>query len=423
MTIKVFPRTFHGDLTMIGSKSLSHRYLIGAALANQPSRLNNLMISEDTTATLDSLKAMGAIVKGENIQGPLQVNKALTLHMHASGSSLRFLIPQALRFNQPVTFTGKDRLPERSLAAYAALANSEGWTFDSPAGKKWLPLKVQGPLKAGGFSIDDQISSQFVTGLLMALPLLDGDSKIILTKKAVSKPYIDMTLDVLKDFGIIVHIEDDGFKIPGNQTYHPVNTTIEGDYSHSIFFIAGALLGGNLTLHGLPIKSLQGDIAGLEVIQSMGGDLTHKAGTVTVKQSSLKEASIDLTDTPDLAPMLMALSAFSEGATTFNHVDRLKHKESDRLSVMKHTLNQMGVDSEIDANTLTVHGGHKSFQSHTPFETFNDHRIAMTLAMLAPKAKAPYIIRNVECTLKSYPDFLQDYEAIGGTYIQVGETL
>lgn len=419
MDIRVFPTQFKGEVSLIGSKSLSHRTLIAASLAESQSELHGLMDSNDITATVDILKAFGMRQEGVIYQGPLNVLNPLRVHAKASGSTLRFLIPIALLFDQPITFTGEDRLPERSLAAYAACFEGHPVSF-SRTQAPWLPLTVQGPLKPGTFHLDASISSQFISGLLFALPLLAGDSALVLEGKITSEPYIQMTLDVLNAFRIVVDYDPPIIKIPGFQTYHAVNETIEGDYSHSIFFLAGALMNGELTLHNLKETSVQGDRQIIEWLRQMGAKLPQDSSRVHVSRSKLSPFHGSLSNHPDLAPMLMALAASIPGPSHFYDLERLNHKESKRLDVMRTLLESIQVPVTGDASHLMIDGV-KSFQLHGAYETFDDHRMAMTLLMMAAHAQGPYIIKGVECLEKSYPEFLSVYASIGGRFERLGE--
>ena len=423
MDVKIFPTTFNGHLNMVGSKSLSHRYLIGAALSNEPSTLTNLMDSLDIKATKEILESMGAALSHDHVHGPLKTLPKTVLNAHASGSTLRFTIPLAMTFDEPVIFDGKDRLPKRSLEAFQDVFLSKGLTFNPLKKPNWLPLEVKGPIQPGDYFIKGNISSQFVSGLLWVLPFLEGDSRILLDKNMASISYIQMTLDVLKDFNVQTTFTDDIIWVPGSQKVTPLIKTIEGDYSHSVFFLSGALLGGAITLNHLPEKSLQGDQKVVAFLKSMGAFIQRKNDSITVKNQSLKGSMFDLDDTPDLAPMLIALSAFVDGKSVFKGLSRLKHKESDRLTEMKKILTQLAVSFKGDDQTLEVFGKNTLFEAKSAFDAANDHRIAMTLAMLAPKAKTPFIIQGFECIDKSYPTFLNDYLALGGKYEILEETV
>jgi 3-phosphoshikimate 1-carboxyvinyltransferase len=393
--------------------------LIAASLSPFQSELNGLMQSVDISATLSILKAFGLQNEAPYFKGPLSCETPLQVNAKASGSTLRFLIPLALLFDQPITFTGEDRLPERSLDAYARCFKDHPVRF-SRHQAPWLPLTVQGPLKPGTFTVDASLSSQFVSGLMVALPLLPGDSKIILEGKIASEPYIQMTLEVLRKSRIEITYNPPEIIIPGYQTYQPIQETVEGDYSHSIFFLAGALMNGDLTMHNLNPTSIQGDQKGLEWLQAMGGNITWNHTHLTVNTSTLQPFNGSLEHHPDLAPMLMALAASIPLTSHFYDLERLNHKESRRLDAMVTLLKRMNIDVTGDASHLQILG-QPHFHLDGAFHTHADHRLAMTLLMMAAKAHQPYIVRGVECVDKSYPEFLDVYRAIGGRFETIGD--
>ncbi len=419
MDVRVFPTEFKGHVDLIGSKSLSHRMLIAASLSPFQSELNGLMQSVDISATLSILKAFGLQSESPYFKGPLSCEAPLQVNAKASGSTLRFLIPLALLFEHPITFTGEDRLPERSLDAYARCFKDHHVTF-SRRQAPWLPLTVQGPLKPGTFTLDASLSSQFVSGLLFALPLLPGDSKIILEGKIASEPYIQMTLEVLRKSRIEISYNPPEIIIPGYQTYQSIQEIVEGDYSHSIFFLAGALMNGDLSIHNLNPSSIQGDHQVIKWLQGMQGKLTWNHDHLTVKKSTLQPFNGSMEHHPDLAPMLMALAASIPETSHFYDLERLNHKESRRLDAMVTLLKRMNVDVSGDARHLQIKG-QPQFHLEGALHTHADHRLAMTFLMMAARATRPYIVRGVECVDKSYPEFLDVYRAIGGRFETIGD--
>lgn len=420
MKLKVYPTEFHGTVSLIGSKSLSHRTLIVAACAEGLSILEGLMESDDIRATTDALKALGATVEGSRVEGPL--NRApQTIEAGASGSTLRMMIPQALRMNEPITFTGKQRLPYRSLAAYEGVF-AGSVRFEHPQ-ETWLPLTVQGPLHSGTYRLDPTASSQFVSGLLMALPLCEGDSRIEFTEPLVSKPYVMMTLSVLEAFGVTWTEEANGYSFKAPQKLTPRRYTVEGDFSQSLFFLAGGLLGGHLTLHNLPQTSVQGDFEVIEWLNHAGGHIVYEQNGWKVRTHALEALRVDLTDHPDTAPMLMALAGLTPGRHRFKGVSRLIDKESDRLAALQETLASWGVPTQQENDTFWIEGK-GSFTALEPLKTYEDHRLAMSYLMCAPKACTPYIVEGVECIAKSYPNFLEVYRSIGGRFdVLEGDTV
>jgi 3-phosphoshikimate 1-carboxyvinyltransferase len=422
MDIRVYPSTFQGSVSLIGSKSLSHRYAILASLSDQPSQLRGLMDADDIDATKQCLAALGATIHEKTIKGPLKHKDFVRLDAHASGSTIRFLLPFSLLFSKTVEWQGRHRLPKRSLLAYQESLVEHGVTMVPLVQDQWLPLRVEGQLQPGHYYIKANVSSQFVSGLLMTLPFLNGDSKITLIDEVNSLPYIHMTLAVLKDFGISVEASFPNFFIRGRQKVNPVDITIEGDYSHSVFFLAGAILGGQLALHNLPEHSRQGDAEILNILKKSKVQFEHENGTIAINKQRCSPFQLSMKNIPDLAPMLIALAGFLEGTSEFSDIQRLNTKESPRLTVMTHILSQLKVPYELKEDSLKI-TGIPFFSGQQVFEAHDDHRIAMTLLMLAPKAKEPYIIKGVECIAKSFPKFLKVYQDIGGKFEILGGSL
>ena len=419
MDIRVFPTTFLGHVDVIGSKSLSHRYVIAACLSEEESEIHGVMDSEDLKATISILQSLGATIALPLVKGPLHKVPSTSLNASASGSTLRFLIPVAMQLGQPITFVGKERLPFRSLQPFQETFAKLGVQFTPLQDDAWLPLTVKGPLFPGTYTLDASVSSQFITGLLWVLPFLKKDSMIIFSSPIASKPYMEMTIKVLKQYGVTIHLYTDRLIIPGNQKVKPIKHTIESDYSHSVFFLAGALLNGSLSLSSFPKVSLQGDQQVLQYLAKMGAVIDHQEDTLHVNAQPLKGCDLDFLDYPDLAPMFLALSGFVQGTTRFFNLHRLADKESSRFTVMKEIFDYIGVAYQGDDQCFIVQGKDE-FTASGPLQTYQDHRIAMTLLMLAGKAKAPYVIQGVECLQKSYPNFLDVYQTIGGRFEIIG---
>ena len=415
MSVRIFPSKLQGSLRVIGSKSLSHRYMIGAALASGTSTLTQCMQSDDLEATKHMLTALGAHIEGDTVRGPLHFKADKTLNANASGSTLRFLIPLALLSSHPTRFTGEARLPFRSLASYKTMFEAKNLTFKTPSDTRWLPLEVQGPLRAGRFEIDGSVSSQFVSGLMFALPLLEGDSEIVMTSPLQSEPYVAMTLKVLKDFGVKVEQTPYGYHIPGQQTYTPVHTTIESDYSHSVFFLAAGAASGPIELSHFKPDSVQGDRVVLSLLQTMGAKSQHVGDTLRIERSILKPFHADFEDTPDLVPMMGLLAATIDGVSTLRGLARLKHKESDRLEALRILLTHLGVTHTLQDDVLTIIGTGQLSTNHV-LPTFEDHRWVMALSMLAPFMREPYVLEEIDSVNKSYPEFFKAYQALGGQF-------
>ncbi len=394
MTVTVKKSTLCGEVSAPPSKSDAHRCLIAAALSEK-SQVSNIAESEDIKATISCLNALGADVRSEEdnmkIGGlnPFDLPDDLTLDCAESGSTLRFLIPLCLVSGKKITLKGRGRLMERPQSVYEDICSSRGLLFER--GEEYITLR--GPLKSGEFKVAGDVSSQFITGLLYALPLLLGDSRIIIEGTLESKPYIDMTLDTLRRFGIKIEQTDYGYFVGGNQKYLPQSVTVEGDYSNAAFLDAFNLLGGSVTVTGLNENSLQGD----KIYRKMYEDL--KSG---VKQ-------FDLSNCPDLAPIMFALSAVLGGAQ-FTGTKRLKIKESDRAEVMGQELSKFGIDVTVGENSVTVKKGELKKPSSTLYG-HNDHRIVMSLAVLCSVTGGK--IEGAEAVSKSFPDFFRKISTLG----------
>ena len=409
--------TLSGEIDAISSKSLSHRYMIAASLARGTSYVSNVLDSVDLTATIDILKNLGINItnKGNDykiVSTGLNVSK-LNLNAYESGSTIRFFIPIAWLFNSYSTFIGSTTLGSRPLSVYDEIAKEFNYKLVKTNGN--FPIKVKGPLRSGTYHIDGSISSQFVTGLLFSLPLVDGNSVISFKDEIASKSYIDLTVDVLKQSGIIIREENNKYLIEGNQKYQVINNVVEADYSQVAFFIVASIItNSTIKINNLNFDSLQGDKAILDIVEQMGVTLIKANKTLIIKPSGiLKPITIDLYDIPDLGPILMVLASSLNDTTTFLNIDRLYIKESNRLRAMQLNLEKQGIKFDIKDNTLKLTGV-SEFKGNVTFETFNDHRIAMALSVYALNAKKPVTIKDYPVVSKSYPLFYEDLVKIGG---------
>ncbi len=413
MNIVVKPSVLHGSVYMIASKSLSHRYLIGAALSEEPSMLHGLMESNDIQATKNALSNLGAVIDGCSVQGGFPHISNTQINAGASGSTVRFLIPVALLQDKPVVFTGEQRLPERSLRAYETLFTAKGYTYERLT-EKHLPVRIGGPLKPGIYEIGGGVSSQFISGLLFALPLLDGNSEIRIIQPFESRSYVKLTIAVLDSFGIKIEETTEGFLVPGNQKYQPLDITVEGDYSQAAFFIVAGLIGKqSIKLKHLNPDSLQGDRRILEIVATMGAKLTWSHQVLEVHPSHTKGTDIDLADIPDLGPPLMLLAALSEGTTIFHNIKRLRYKESDRVAAMQQVLNTFGVTNIVSEETMTIKGS-KTLNGDISLDSYDDHRIAMTVIIASLRCGGDIELTRAATIEKSYPDFIDVFKRLGG---------
>ncbi|MBQ8868650.1 MAG: 3-phosphoshikimate 1-carboxyvinyltransferase [Oscillospiraceae bacterium] len=394
MRVKIEKSVAQGVAKAPPSKSMAHRALICGALSKE-SRIYNLAASEDIKATLGCLKALGA--KIEEIDGgikicaldPVSAPENAELFCNESGSTLRFFVPLCMLSGKKITLKGSRRLFERPLSIYEEICKDQGIELV----KGGDSVTVCGRLKSGSYSVAGNISSQFITGLLFALPLLEGDSKLEVTGKFESASYIDLTLSALNAFGIEIKREANVFYIKGSQSYKNAEYTVEGDMSNAAFLEGFNLLGGDVTVEGINDNTLQGDRAYIDMYKGL-----------------LKgKKSFDLSDCPDLAPVMFALSAFHGGAT-FTGTARLKIKESDRASAMAEELLKFGIDCEIKENSVEIKKG----KLVAPTENLwghNDHRIVMALSLLLSKTGGS--IEGAEAVKKSYPDFFEVIKNLG----------
>lgn len=393
MIVSIKPSRACGVLCAPPSKSAAHRALICAALSGG-AEVKNIEYSEDISATLDCVEALGATVeRHENsafVGGLSPQNiKECTLNCRESGSTLRFLIPLCMLSGKRINLTGAPRLFERNLKIYEDLAEKNNIFF----GKTDNGITVCGKLQSGEYNIPGNISSQFITGLLLALPWLSGDSTINIVGSFESAPYVVVTVDTLKHFGISVERLGNSYKIKGGQSYTANDITVEGDYSNAAFLDGFNLLGGDVSVEGLFENSLQGD----KIYREMYRDL--KGG----------KREFCLADCPDLAPVMFALSAALGGAH-FTGTRRLKIKESDRAEAMRQELLKFGINVLVGENDVTVENG----TLKVPTEVLcghNDHRIVMSLALLCSVTGGK--IEGAEAVAKSYPDFFQRIKTLG----------
>lgn len=418
MNVIVKPHKLSGDVVIPPSKSLSHRAIIAASLASGKSVISNVLYSKDILATIGAMRACGAnIVEYDNyleITGSKVIRKENVIEANESGSTIRFMIPIALVNSEPVTFTGKNNLVKRPLDTFLEIFDKQGIQYSKK--EDYLPLEVNGGLKPGDFYIRGDISSQFITGLLYALPLLDGNSTIYITTNLESKGYVDLTLDMLKKFNIeIENINYQKFIVKGNQEYKPCDYTIEGDFSQSAFFLVADTLGADITLHAMNPLSHQGDKKIIQDILDLGGKITFNEDKLKAYPTKTKGCVIDFSQSPDLGPALSVLGALSKGTTEFINASRLRIKECDRITCMKEELEKLGAQIVENPDGMVILGVDKL--NGGVVDSHNDHRVAMALAMASLKAKDNIKILNAECVSKSYPNFWEVFESIGGEVV------
>lgn len=403
MDVKIKPKKLHGSVTVPPSKSVAHRMIIAAALADGISTISNLSPSVDILATMDCMRSLGAGIDFENntavIEGMITPPDKAVLNCHESGSTMRFLIPVACALGVNAKFIGEGKLPQRPITPFVEEFPKHGISFEFEKSDCSLPCSVLGKLTSGRFEIDGGISSQFITGLMFALPLLQNDSEIILKSHLESKPYIDITMGVLKDFGCEIVETNTGYFIKGGQKLKPFSGDVEGDYSQSAFFYVANALGSDLKINGLKPKSFQGDKAIVEICGSF-------------ISSNQKPFQIDCSDIPDLVPILSVLACFCKGKSRIENVARLRIKECDRLNAMEDCLNKIGAKVTGGADFLEIDGVDQLKGGEV--DAYNDHRIAMAMSVAATMCNEPLVIHGAECVRKSFPDFFDVYKSLGG---------
>ncbi len=406
-TILITPSFLKGELDIITSKSYAHRALIIASLANGISTIHNMPLSQDVEATKAALKHFGVLIDGEKIDARKLQYDQTPIDCFASGSTLRMLIPMSMAIFEHVIFQGTERLFQRPLDVYETLFKNQIKRLNH------TQLEVKGPIHDHHFKVDGSKSSQFISGLLMMSPRLSRDVTIEIEHALTSKSYVDMTIDIMKHFGVHVHVDQHTYTISKTASYQPRSIDIEGDYSQAAFFLVAGIIGHPIHVKGLKKDSKQGDAKVLDIITNMGGALTWTHEGVIASPSQTHGITIDLDDIPDLGPILMVLAALSKGTSVFKNVDRLTFKESDRLHTMMHVLDQLGVMHVYENNTLSIEGV-ESFQGHVTLSSEDDHRIAMTIAIASIRAQHPIVLTHAEAIQKSYPQFYDVYRSLGG---------
>lgn len=483
MDIKVFPGQLRGTVQAPPSKSLAHRALICAALADGESVIRGISGSKDMDATIGCIRALGARVQRSGdecrIRGifaeaspalpgsaeeramhpdlaedsPASPGSAEERTMHPdlaedspalldcieSGSTLRFMLPVAAALGGGAAFTGRGKLPERPMTPLADEMKRKGVEF-LPGGRDQLPFSIRGKLRSGHFTIPGNVSSQYISGLLFALPLLDGDSAIHISGKWESASYIALTLDMIRQFGVEVRETEDGFAMSGGQRYRACECAVEGDYSNGAFWLVAGAMGSELEVGSLSPDSVQGDRAVIRILRGMGACCEQSepgqtavsvGGTPSLRTcgGALRGVTVDCSDIPDIVPVLSVAAAAAEGETTFLNAGRLRIKESDRLAAMAEVLAALGADVAELEDSLTVRGSlpvpdtrHEAapageagvLRGGCEVDGHNDHRIVMSAAIAALRCSEPVIIRGAEAVTKSYPDFFDVFRALGG---------
>lgn len=410
MNVKITPTKLMGRVNAPSSKSFSHRMIIAAALADGVSEITNITQSVDITATVNAMTALGAKIIEDGstftIKG-IGSNPAKRAFVDCceSGSTLRFVIPIAGAVGCDAEFTGKGKLPTRPITPYIREMSEHNITFDY---MNTMPFSMSGKMTGGIYNIEGDISSQFISGLLFALPLCKESSEIRLMTKLQSKPYVDMTVSALRCFGIkITETYVDGllvYMINGGQKYTPCNQCVEGDYSQAAFFFVANALGSEINIHNLNKNTTQGDKKILEILSNIGyNDMT---------KSIMEPFIIDVSDIPDLVPVLAVLGCFTKGKCRLINAQRLKIKESNRLVAIADALNAIGGNLIANDDSLEIYPVKKFCGGEV--DGCNDHRIVMAAAIASTMSDDEVVIKGAEAINKSYPGFFDDFRKLGG---------
>lgn len=382
-----------GEVTIPPSKSVAHRAMICSFLAGG-GEVAPIIDSKDMQAMK---QVITSIQKGED-----------TLDCIESGNTSKFIIPVVAELGRKVTITGSGTLLKRPIGEYLKILPAHGVTCICDGG---LPLSMEGKLKSGRYEVAGNVSSQYITGLLLALPILEGDSEIVLTTELQSKPYVDMTIQVMADYGVHVEETAKGYYVKGNQTYQKRNYTVEGDWSQAAFFLAAGVINGDITLKGLNINGAQGDKEIVNVLKRFGAEIEISENAIRAKKSNLKGSKVNVSNMPDTVPSLAVAAAFAEGTTLIEGAERLRYKESDRLESVISNLKKMGVHVEEKPDGMLIKGG---TVQDANLSGYQDHRIVMAFSVAALCANGETSITDAESVAKTYPQFFEDYHLLGG---------
>ena len=461
MKVIIKPSILKGRIKAVSSKSHIHRVILAASLCEEKTIIKNVNMSEDILATIKCAEEIGTkitFIDNEVIVFPKGVNSfdeisldnsevTKNFNCNESGSTLRFILPIIGALNLRANIFGKGRLVERPNELLVNELEKNGMNVTSFFGKKQngfdkkleekleekslkntdetfynkelenensaKMFEVSGQLKPGKYFLDGNVSSQYFTGLLFALPLLSGDSEIVLKSPLQSKGYVDLTIETLNTFGIKIKENNNGYTVLGGQKYiSPKEVTGQGDWSNGAFFLVAGALGGEITVDGLSINSTQGDKEIVNIIKAIGADVTVKNNSVTVKKNQINAIKKDVSNIPDLAPIMAVLASVATGESDFFNGERVRLKECDRLYAMQECLYKIGANITEKPDGLIIKG--RENLKGGSVNSFNDHRIVMAIAVASVVSKGEIQINNAEAIAKSYPKFFEDFAALGG---------
>lgn len=394
MKAVIKPSALKGEINLIPSKSFAHRAIICNMLGGNEGKIEGLYPSVDINATLNCAKAI------------LIDDKVKQLDCSESGSTLRFLLSVAGAIGGEFVFLGKGKLMERPIDELGKVLMEHGVKVE-----KTDRITLSGKLKAGKYAIRGDISSQYISGLLMALPILDGDSEIVLTTPLASAPYVDITISVLNKYGIKIEKTDNGFFVKGNQKYLSIDYVVEGDWSNAGYFLVASAITGEIKVGGLNDCSVQGDKYILSVIEKAGLKVNYDGKFYSVTKGKINAFKYSAKHCPDIVPATAVLGAFADGVSQITDIERLKIKESDRVKSIITMLNSFGINAEEKEDSLYIYGG--EVKSGT-VDSFNDHRIVMASSILSSFSDGESEILNSGAVAKSYPTFFDDLKKLNG---------
>lgn len=455
--IRLLPSKLQGTINVPASKSISHRSLISGALAKGETVIRGGILSDDVLATVEALRALGsridlvapgALMHERGVSKEWAMGSLVDFHVKGnppgrldnrnkrwekkeiyqtvptidcreSATTLRLLIPLSTLYERSCCFIGRGRLADRPLEEYYRIFDREGIPYKNTEGK--LPLMIEGSIGAGTYYMQGDVSSQFISGLMMALPLLQQDSRICLTTPLESSAYVELTRQVLADFGVwIEKISDKEFAISGNQCYRSRDYILEGDFSQAAFWLVAGVISpytdNRILCTNLNVDSLQGDRQIVDILTEMGGKSTQGVDGLQIRSSSrLKGLDIDGTNIPDLIPILAVTLSVSQGYSRVYGIKRLRLKESDRLSATVRQLSKLGADIREVGDEIHICG--QPYLRGGTVDACNDHRIAMAMAVAATVCKQPVTLFGYQSVAKSYPHFFTDYQKLGGNIV------
>ncbi len=424
MNIKIEKSTLEGKVLIPPSKSISHRAIISASLCKGQSNLYNIAYSDDVLATISVLESLGTVFKKNRnslqvINNNSKPKDLIYLNCNESGSTIRFTIPLALSQGGEFIFDGEYSLKNRPLDTYNEVYEKSTISYNYLCDKS-LPLHLKGSLQSGNYEIKGNVSSQFITGLIFGLTNTEGKSTITIKSELESKAYIDLTLDVLKDFGVkVINNNYKSFEIE-KSTYKQNDYKIEGDYSHVAFFALAGAIGKELRIFGLNPNSKQGDKKVIDIFKQFKVNVETTEDCYIFSKSTPVGTTLDLRETPDLAPVVFALATISQGETIVRGIERLRIKESDRVKSMTTELKKLGANIEVFDDYVKIIGNNnQKLKGGVTLHSWSDHRVVMTLAILSTICEKPVVMEDVNCVNKSFPNFFDVLSTLNCNFSEI----